>query len=82
MSFATTREPALESQRRDFLSNPQRLNVALTRAQRKLILVGNVSALEHLPTFSRLITYCHSMNTLLATPEFAPQPVDAQGIVD
>ena len=82
MSFATTREPALESPRRDFLSNPQRLNVALTRAQRKLILVGNVSALEHLSTFSRLITYCRSMNTLLAAPESVPQQVDAQGIVD
>jgi len=69
MSFATTHEPALESQRREFLSNPQRLNVALTRAQRKLILVGNVSALERLPTFNRLITYCRSMNTLIAVPE-------------
>jgi DNA replication ATP-dependent helicase Dna2 len=69
MSFATTHEPALESQRREFLSNPQRLNVALTRAQRKLILVGNVPALEHLPTFHRLITYCRSMNTLITAPE-------------
>ena len=79
MSFATTYEPASESQRRDFLSNPQRLNVALTRAQRKLILVGNVSALEHLPTFSRLITYCRSMDTLLAAPEQIIQQVEAQG---
>ncbi len=82
MSFATTREPALESQRRDFLSNPQRLNVALTRAQRKLILVGNVPALEHLPTFSRLIAYCRSMDTLLAASESTTQRVDAQGIGD
>ncbi len=69
MSFATTHEPALESQRREFLSNPQRLNVALTRAQRKLILIGNVPALERLPTFNRLITYCRSMNTLIAATE-------------
>jgi DNA replication ATP-dependent helicase Dna2 len=82
MSFATTREPALESQRRDFLSNPQRLNVALTRAQRKLILVGNVSALEHLPTFSRLITYCRSMNTLLTASESPVHRINAQEIVD
>ncbi|MBV9228579.1 MAG: AAA family ATPase, partial [Chloroflexi bacterium] len=66
MSFATTQEPAAESQRREFLINPHRLNVALTRAQRKLILVGCVPALENLPTFSRLITYCRSMNTLIA----------------
>ncbi|GCE27201.1 hypothetical protein KDA_26850 [Dictyobacter alpinus] len=71
MSFATSQEPALESQRRDFLINAQRLNVALTRAQRKLILVGNVSALENLPTFSRLITYCRSMHTLLREAEYS-----------
>ncbi|GCE19649.1 AAA domain-containing protein [Dictyobacter kobayashii] len=72
MSFATSQEPELESQRRNFLVNPHRLNVALTRAQRKLILVGSVPALEHLPTFSRLITYCKSMNTLLAEPVAIP----------
>jgi DNA replication ATP-dependent helicase Dna2 len=65
MSFATSEEPAVESPRREFLINPNRLNVALTRAQRKLILVGNVAALENLPIFSRLITYCRSMNTLI-----------------
>ncbi|GCE05583.1 AAA domain-containing protein [Dictyobacter aurantiacus] len=68
ISFATSHEPASESQRRQFLINPHRLNVALTRAQRKLILVGCVPALANLPTFSRLITYCRSMNTLLAEP--------------
>ncbi len=82
MSFATTYEPALESQRREFLSNPQRLNVALTRAQRKLILIGNVPALERLPTFSRLITYCRSMDTLIPTSEYIVQEVAAQEIVD
>ena len=66
MSFATRREPPVESQRYTCLTNPNRLNVALTRAQRKLILVGCVSALEHLPVFSRLITYCRSMNTLIS----------------
>lgn len=65
MSFATMREPSVESQRYTFLTNPNRLNVALTRAQRKLILIGCVPALEHLPLYSRLITYCRSMNTLI-----------------
>ncbi|QBD79109.1 AAA family ATPase [Ktedonosporobacter rubrisoli] len=65
MSFATTHEPEPGSQRREFLLDPHRLNVALTRAQRKLILVGNLAALASLPTFSRLITYCRSMQTLI-----------------
>lgn len=65
ISFATTSAPEPESQRREFLINPNRLNVALTRAQRKLILIGCVSALENLPTFDRLIKYCRSMRTLL-----------------
>ena len=65
ISFATTYEPSIESQRYTFLTNPNRLNVALTRAQCKLILVGCVPALEHLPTFCRLIAYCRSMHTLI-----------------
>ncbi len=68
ISFATTYEPSVESQQYTFLTNPNRLNVALTRAQCKLILVGCVPALEHLPIFDRLITYCRSMNTLIASP--------------
>jgi DNA replication ATP-dependent helicase Dna2 len=66
MSFATQRPLPEQSLRRDFLTNPHRLNVALTRAQRKLILVGCVPALEGLPIFQRLITYCRSMRTLLS----------------
>ncbi|GHO75861.1 ATPase AAA [Ktedonobacter sp. SOSP1-85] len=74
MSFATSQEPPAGSQRRDFLTNPHRLNVALTRAQRKLILVGCVPALEPLPLFSRLITYCRSMKAIFpaATPTLTP----------
>ncbi len=65
MSFATSSEPEANTLRREFLTNSNRLNVALTRAQRKLILVGCVSALEHLPIFSRLIAYCRSMKTVI-----------------
>jgi DNA replication ATP-dependent helicase/nuclease Dna2 len=66
MSFATTARLELESQLRDHLTNPHRLNVALTRAQKKLILVGNASALESLPVFYRLINYCRGLNTLIS----------------
>jgi DNA replication ATP-dependent helicase Dna2 len=65
MSFATTMRPESDSQLRDHLTNPHRLNVALTRAQKKLILVGNASALESLPVFDRLINYCRGLNTII-----------------
>jgi DNA replication ATP-dependent helicase Dna2 len=65
MSFATTSKPESDSQLRDHLTNPHRLNVALTRAQKKLILVGNASALESLAVFDRLINYCRGFNTLI-----------------
>jgi DNA replication ATP-dependent helicase Dna2 len=65
MSFATTTRLEADSQLRDHLTNPNRLNVALTRAQRKLILVGNASALESLPVFDRLLNYCRGLNTII-----------------
>jgi DNA replication ATP-dependent helicase Dna2 len=63
MSFATTSAP--QGERLDFLTNPNRLNVALTRAQRKLILVGCVPVLENLNIFERLVRYCRSMKTVI-----------------
>lgn len=65
MSFATTQIPDANSPMRDFLTNPNRLNVALTRAQRKLVVVGHASALERLPYFERLLAYCRSMKTVV-----------------
>jgi DNA replication ATP-dependent helicase Dna2 len=65
ISFATTKPPEAESPLHDFLTNQHRLNVALTRAQRKLILVGCAPALEGLPVFQRLLNYCRGMKTLI-----------------
>ena len=47
-----------ESQIAAFLADEHRLNVALTRAQCKLILVGNRRALAPLPIYRRLLNYC------------------------
>ena len=77
-SFATMNEPAKESVQREFLTNSHRLNVALTRAKSKLILVGCVPALEHLPILGRLITYCRSMKTIIA---YTPNVDTAQASV-
>jgi DNA replication ATP-dependent helicase Dna2 len=41
-----------------FVADPNRLNVALTRAQRKLILVGDRALLERSPLLARLVDYC------------------------
>ena len=60
LSFATSSTPEAESQLREHLTDNHRLNVALTRAQRKLLLVGNAAALETLPVFQQLLAYCQN----------------------
>jgi DNA replication ATP-dependent helicase Dna2 len=66
ISFATSVTPPAASQLRDHLSDPHRLNVALTRAQRKLILIGNAAALAELPVFRQLLAYCRDERALIA----------------
>jgi len=61
LSFGGT---PVEGRRRgghDFLADAQRLNVALTRAQRKLILVGNRARLEGAPLLRDLIRHCERL---------------------
>lgn len=64
ISFATSTTPAVGSQLHEHLTNLHRLNVALTRAQRKLILVGNAQALEKLDLFKQLLGYCRELRAI------------------
>ncbi|MBQ2830944.1 IGHMBP2 family helicase [Methanobrevibacter sp.] len=48
-----------------FLSDLRRLNVAITRAKRKLIIIGNINTLESNPTYSRLIDFARKNNVLV-----------------
>ncbi len=66
ISFATSVTPPADSQLREHLTNPHRLNVALTRAQRKLILVGNAPALVEMELFRRLLAYCQERNAVFS----------------
>ncbi len=48
----------VHGRREDFLADPHRLNVALTRAQRKLVLVGSRDRLAASPELARLLAHC------------------------
>ena len=48
-----------------FLSDLRRLNVAITRAKRKLIIIGNKNTLKANPTYERLISFCEERNLLV-----------------
>jgi superfamily I DNA and/or RNA helicase len=58
LSFGGTPAEGTRRGGRDFLADAQRLNVALTRAQRKLILVGDRARLEGEPLLRDLIRHC------------------------
>lgn len=45
-----------------FLKDLRRLNVAITRAKRKLIIIGNSDTLKSNPTYERLISFVDGMN--------------------
>ena len=48
-----------------FLSDLRRLNVAITRAKRKLIIIGNKNTLMTNPTYARLIEFVEDENLLI-----------------
>ena len=48
-----------------FLSDLRRLNVAITRAKRKLIIIGNKNTLKNNPTYFRLIKFVEDENLLI-----------------
>ena len=48
-----------------FLRDLRRLNVAITRAKRKLIIIGNVNTLKTNPTYERLIEFAQENNVLI-----------------
>jgi len=47
-----------------FLRDLRRLNVAITRAKRKLIIIGNINTLKTNPTYARLIEFARENNVL------------------
>lgn len=48
-----------------FLKDLRRLNIAITRAKRKLIIIGNKETLKNSPTYTRLIEFVENENLLV-----------------
>jgi DNA replication ATP-dependent helicase Dna2 len=61
LSFGGVPLQELHQHTADLLADPNRLNVALTRAQQKLILIGNRSRLEKVSVLARLVAHCAAL---------------------
>ncbi len=53
-----------------FLSDIRRMNVAMTRARKKLVVVGDSATLSRLPFYADFIAYAESINTYHSAWEF------------
>jgi DNA replication ATP-dependent helicase Dna2 len=73
ISFATSAAPPAGSQLRQHLTDEHRLNVALTRAQRKLILIGNARALAELAIFPELLAHCREKHAFFSASPDQPE---------
>ncbi|RXK87306.1 AAA domain-containing protein [Filimonas effusa] len=53
-----------------FLSDTRRMNVAMTRARKKLVVIGDSATLSQLPFYSNFITYTEERNAYQSAWEF------------
>lgn len=60
-----------------FLRETRRLNVALTRAKRRLFVVGDSATLSVHPFFQDFLAYCESQSSYQSVWEYAPDAVSA-----
>ena len=54
-----------------FLSEIRRMNVAMTRARKKLIVIGDSATLSSLPFYTDFITYAEGLNAYQSAWEWA-----------
>jgi superfamily I DNA and/or RNA helicase len=54
-----------------FLTDVRRMNVAMTRAKKKLVVIGDSATLSHLPFYADFITYAQNCNAYQSAWEFA-----------
>ena len=54
-----------------FLSDTRRMNVAMTRARKKLVVIGDSATLSSLPFYTDFITYAESLNAYQSAWEWA-----------
>ena len=54
-----------------FLTDTRRMNVAMTRARKKLIVIGDSATLSSIPFYADFITYAEERNAWQSCWEFA-----------